>query len=137
MDLATWQWILIGPGVTVAVWSVLVGALVVAGCRSDAAALARFIPDCAVLVKRLLGDQQVSRWRKLILLPIAAYLAMPFDLVPDFIPVAGQLDDAIVIGLGLRIVLRGADVGLLRTYWPGPRESLEIIERFAFGPSLR
>jgi len=112
---------------------ICVGALIVAGRRNDAAALARFIPDCAVLLRRLLAAQQVPRWRKLILVPVVAYLAMPLDLVPDFIPIAGQLDDAIVVGLALRAILRGGNRALLQTYWPGPPESLAVVERFAFG----
>ena len=94
---------------------------------------AHFVPDCVVLVKLPLGDERVSRWRKLILLPLLAYLALPIDLVPDFVPVAGQLDDAIVIGLALCVVLRGGDRALLRAHWPGPPESLAVVERFAFG----
>jgi uncharacterized membrane protein YkvA (DUF1232 family) len=124
---------LIGLAVTAAVWIACVAALWAVGRRSDAVALARLIPDCAVLIKRLLGDERVPRSRKLILIPLVAYLAMPIDLVPDFVPVAGQLDDAIVVGLALRTVLRGGDRTLLRAHWPGPPESLAVVERFAFG----
>jgi uncharacterized membrane protein YkvA (DUF1232 family) len=63
------------------------------------------------------------------------YLAMPIDLVPDFIAVAGQLDDAIVVVLVLRSVLRAGGPALVREYWPGPGESLEIVLREAFGRS--
>ena len=132
-DMHWWQWTLSGLAITAAVWAACVGVLWVVGRRGDAAALARFVPDCVVLVKRLLGDERVSRWRKLILLPLLAYLALPIDLVPDFVPVAGQLDDAIVIGLALCVVLRGGDRALLRAHWPGPPESLAVVERFAFG----
>ena len=82
--------------------------LVVLGRRGDARALAGFIPDCAVLFKRLLGDPRVARWRKGLLVAMIAYLAMPIDVVPDFIPVAGQLDDAILVALVLRTVLRSS-----------------------------
>ena len=106
-------------------------ALVLAGRRSAARALASFVPDCVVLFRRLLADPRVSRARKGWLLLVAAYLALPFDLVPDFIPVAGQLDDAIVVALALRVVLGGAGEGLVRGHWPGPRSSLEQILRLA------
>ena len=66
------------------------------------------IPDCIVLVRRLMGDPGVARRHKVLLGALVGYLALPFDLVPDFIPVAGQADDAIVVALVLRSVLRGS-----------------------------
>jgi hypothetical protein len=59
-----------------------------------ARAAAAFVPDCVVLFKRLLSDPRVPRRKKLVLAALIPYLLMPFDLVPDFIPVAGYLDDA-------------------------------------------
>src|SRR6478752_9431022 len=73
-----------------------------------AAQIARLVPDCAVLFARLARDPRIARRHKVILLGAGAYLALPFDLVPDFIPVAGQADDAVVVTLALRTVLRGA-----------------------------
>jgi uncharacterized membrane protein YkvA (DUF1232 family) len=125
----------IGVAFVAVIWCALVGAFLLAGRRNDAAALARFIPDSLVLVKRLLADRRVSRRRKLILIPLIAYLASPIDVVPDFIPVVGQLDDAIVIGFALRVILRAGDRRLLEELWPGPRESLSVVEGFAFGRS--
>ena len=115
----------------VAVYALFVLALVLAGRRSEARALAGFIPDCLVLLKRLLGDPRVPRRRKLLLVALVAYLAMPIDLVPDFIPVAGQLDDVLIAGLALRYALRGAPDVLLREHWPGPESSLHVVQRFA------
>ncbi len=126
-----WTFALTGLAATALVWAAAVASLALAGRRGDAAALVRFIPDCVVLIRRLLSDRRVSRRRKLILLPLLAYLASPIDQVPDFVPVAGQLDDAIVVGLALRGLLGGADLTLLRELWPGPSESLRVIERFA------
>jgi uncharacterized membrane protein YkvA (DUF1232 family) len=62
---------------------------------------------------------------------LAGYLALPFDLVPDFIPVAGQLDDAILVGLVLRSLVRAAGPDLVREHWPGPEESLRAVLRLA------
>lgn len=59
-----------------------------------------------------------------------AYLALPFDLVPDFVPVVGQLDDAIIVGLVLRTILRG-DAGLVHEHCPGPPASLAVVLRLA------
>ena len=127
------EWVLIGLGIGIAIYAMFVLALVVAGRRSQARALATFIPDCVILFKRLLADQRVSGWRKGLILALIAYLATPIDLVPDFIPIAGQLDDAIVVALGLRITLRGGGPELLRELWPGPEESLAVVARLAYG----
>jgi uncharacterized membrane protein YkvA (DUF1232 family) len=127
------QWLLIGLAVTAAVYALAVLALVAVGRRTDARALAGFIPDCLVLVKRLLSDPCVPRRRKLLLVLLVAYLAMPIDLVPDFIPVAGQLDDAIVVALVLRAVLRSGGEALLQEHWSGPPRSLDLVRRLTFG----
>ncbi len=115
------------------VYVALLIALVLAGRRGEARALVTFIPDCIVLFKRLLADDQVSGWRKAAVVALIAYLAMPFDLIPDFIPVAGQLDDAIVVALVLRVGLRAGGPELLREHWPGPDESLAVVARLAYG----
>jgi uncharacterized membrane protein YkvA (DUF1232 family) len=62
---------------------------------------------------------------------LLAYLAMPFDLVPDFIPIAGQLDDAIVVALVLRSMLRSGGPELLREHWRGPQRGLDMLLRLA------
>jgi uncharacterized membrane protein YkvA (DUF1232 family) len=109
-------------GAAVVMYATIVLALVVAGRREEARALARFVPDCAALAGRLLRDPRVARRHKLALALLVAYLASPIDLVPDFIPVAGQLDDAILVWLVLRAIRRsegGAE--LVREHWPGSR----------------
>jgi uncharacterized membrane protein YkvA (DUF1232 family) len=117
--------------IALAVYAALVLALVLAGRRGQARALAGFVPDCAVLFKRLLGDARIPRRRKLPLALLAAYLVSPIDLIPDFIPVAGQLDDAILVGLVLRSVVRSAGPELIHEHWPGPDESLRAVLRLA------
>ena len=81
---------LAGVAVTLLVYGAFIAALVAAGRREDARALAGFVPDCVVLFRRLLADARVPRSRKLVLWGLIAYLALPIDVVPDFIPVAGQ-----------------------------------------------
>ena len=114
-------------------YAVAVAGLVMAGRRTDARALAGFVPDCVVLLTRLVADPRVPRSRKALLAAGIAYLAMPLDLVPDFIPVAGQLDDAIVVALVLRSVFRASGAELLGQHWPGPERSLHVIRRLAYG----
>ena len=90
--------------------------------------LARFLPDCLVLCRRLLADPRVPRGRKITLAALVAYLASPIDLVPDFIPVLGHLDDALVAALVLRRLLRaGGGTELVRELWPGPESSLRVV----------
>ena len=125
------DWALIGLAVSAVVYAAAVLALVALGRRADARALAGFIPDCVVLVQRLMRDPRVPRRRKLALVLLAAYLVLPFDLVPDFIPVAGQLDDAILVALVLRSVVRGGGEGMLREHWPGPERPLAFVIRAA------
>ena len=126
-----WGWLVVGLAVFALVYAAFVGALVLFGRRGDARALATFIPDCIILVTRLARDPRVPRWRKLLLLVLVGYLALPFDLVPDFIPVAGQLDDVIIVALVLRSFVRSGDRDLVRELWPGPDESLALILRLA------
>jgi uncharacterized membrane protein YkvA (DUF1232 family) len=122
-----WAWLLLGVGVAFVVWAGFVVWLLSVGRRDDARALATFIPDCIVLVSRLARDPRVPRHRKLLLLALVGYLALPFDLVPDFIPVAGQLDDAIIVALVLRRLVRSGGEEMMRELWPGPERSLALI----------
>jgi len=127
----SWTWLLISLGVVLAVYAAFLAWLVISGRREDARAFAAFIPDCIVLVTRLARDPRVPRRRKLMLIALVAYLGLPFDLVPDFIPVAGQFDDAIVVALVLRHFVRSGGELMLRELWPGPEQSLALILRLA------
>ena len=126
-----WIWLLVGVDASVAAYAAFLIWLAVVGRRDAARAFATFIPDCIVLVTRLARDPRVPRRRKLLLVGLAGYLALPFDLVPDFIPVAGQLDDAVVVALVLRSFVRSGGEALVRELWPGPAHSLGLILRLA------
>jgi uncharacterized membrane protein YkvA (DUF1232 family) len=114
-----------------ALYFLVVLAFIVAGRRTDARALGGFVPDCAVLFSRLLRDPRVSRKNKVLVAALIPYLALPFDLVPDFIPVAGQADDAILVAFVLRRLVRRTQADVLRELWPGPERSLRVILRLA------
>jgi uncharacterized membrane protein YkvA (DUF1232 family) len=120
--------------IAIGVYALAVLGLLLAGRRESAGAVARFIPDCIVLLRRLIGDERVPRRYKALLLALLGYLLSPIDLVPDFIPIAGQLDDAVIAGLALRLVLRASGAGLLEEHWPGPESSLSVVLRFASPP---
>jgi uncharacterized membrane protein YkvA (DUF1232 family) len=117
-------------GLTVGLYLAVVASFVIAGRRRDARALARFVPDCVVLFSRLLRDGRLPRRRRLLVGALIPYLVMPFDLIPDFVPVAGQLDDAVIVAFVLRRLVR-TDPELVREHWPGPPESLALILRVA------
>ena len=104
-------------------------ALLIAGRGTDARAVARLVPDCLRLARRLARDPRLSRARRLSLLGLVAYLALPFDLVPDVIPVLGALDDALLVVLVLRGVVRAAGPELIAERWPGPPRGLELLQR--------
>jgi uncharacterized membrane protein YkvA (DUF1232 family) len=122
-------WLLVAAAGLIGLWALFVAVLLVAGRREQARALAGVVPDCLILVGRLLRDPRVPRRRKLLLATLAGYLALPFDLVPDFLPVVGQLDDVLVVALVLRVVLRGGGEPLVREHWPGPEASLRLVLR--------
>jgi uncharacterized membrane protein YkvA (DUF1232 family) len=126
-----WMWLALSFALIALAWAALVLALLLTGRREEARALATFIPDCIVLVSRLMADKRVPRRRKLLLAALVGYLALPFDLVPDFIPVAGQLDDVLVVALVLRRFLRSGGEQLVREHWPGPERSLRLVLRAA------
>ena len=129
MNVVTWS--LVGVGALLLLYAGLVLVLVIAGRRESARALAGFIPDCILLCGRLLRDPRVSRRKKALLGALAAYLALPFDLIPDFLPVAGQLDDVLIVALVLRSLLRGGEEPLVREHWSGPDASLALVLRLA------
>jgi uncharacterized membrane protein YkvA (DUF1232 family) len=126
-------WLIFIAVVLVSMYAALIAVLALGARKWDVRTLARLVPHCAVLFKRLLADRRVpTRW-KLASGFALAYLAVPFDLVPDFIPIAGQLDDAILVALVLRGLLRSAGPRLVREHWPGPPALVVPLERFAAG----
>ena len=91
----------------------------------------RLLPDALRLVRRLAADPTTPRRHRLLLWLVVAYLASPIDLVPDFIPVLGYADDAIVVGAVVRSVVRRAGPDAVRRSWPGTPDGLRAMWRLA------
>jgi uncharacterized membrane protein YkvA (DUF1232 family) len=94
-------------------------------------ALMRALPQIARMLAKLLLDPRLPRPAKVALVALAFYLASPIDLIPDFIPVVGYLDDALLAAIALDGILNWVDRGLVLKYWPGTPESLETVARAA------
>ena len=110
--------------ILVLIWLVLVIALIAFGKRALAREIAALVPNLVRLFSGLMRDPRVPRRAKVVLGATVLYLAMPIDLVPDFIPVAGQLDDAIVAAFALRYVIGTTPREVVTEHWPGDPEML-------------
>ncbi len=121
--------LLIAVVCALAVWLVAIGVLVAVGRRSRARELASLIPNLVVLFRGLLGDPRVPRSSKVLLWFALGWLISPIDLIPEFIPVVGPLDDAIVAAFVLRQVLRRTDRAVLVDHWHGEPSTLDTIIR--------
>ena len=109
------------------VWAILVVALAVSGRTGAAREVAAFLPNLVLLFRALATDERVSRRAKAALILGAIYLAMPIDLIPDFIPIAGQADDAIVAAAVLRFVLGSTERSVLYEHWRGDSRTLDRV----------
>jgi uncharacterized membrane protein YkvA (DUF1232 family) len=128
-----WWRTLIGAGVALlAVWLLLVVALLIA--KPEKAQLSealRLLPDLLRLLRRVAADRDLPRGVRVRLGLLLAYLAIPFDLIPDFIPVLGYADDAIIVVLVLRSTVRRAGLDALRRHWPGTDDGFAALTRLA------
>lgn len=95
----------------------------------------RLLPDVIRLVRRLAADRDLPRGVRIRLALLLLYLASPIDLVPDFIPVIGYADDAIIVAITLRSVTRRAGPQALERHWPGTPEGLAALRRIAKLPA--
>lgn len=113
-------------------WLALVIALVVARPRGGLLREAlRVLPDVLRLVRRLAADRSLPRGVRVRLWLLLLYLAMPIDLVPDFIPVLGYADDAIIVTAVLRGVVRRAGLDAVRAHWPGTENGFAVVVKLA------
>jgi uncharacterized membrane protein YkvA (DUF1232 family) len=127
-----WQVLLSVAGGLVLLWLVMLAVLwrVRPDGMTTSAAL-RLLPDLVRLVRRLAADGTLPRGVRVRLWLLLAYLLMPIDLVPDFVPVLGYADDAVVVALALRSVVRRAGAEALTRQWPGDPAGLEVVSRLA------
>jgi uncharacterized membrane protein YkvA (DUF1232 family) len=86
------------------------------GLAKDVAA---FLPGCVTLLRRLRTDPRVPRRAKLVIACVAGYVVLPIDLIPDFVPVIGVLDDAVIVALALRYAGRQVPRAAILEAWPG------------------
>jgi uncharacterized membrane protein YkvA (DUF1232 family) len=117
-------------GGLVLVWAALVAALLLTKPGEyDVKEALRLLPDLVRLIKRLAVDPDTPRGVRIRLALLLGYLALPIDLIPDFIPVLGYADDAIIVALVLRSATRKAGVDALVKHWPGTPEGLSAVQR--------
>jgi uncharacterized membrane protein YkvA (DUF1232 family) len=128
VELPVWAWILLG---VIAVWIVVVIVLVVVGRVLLARELALVLPNLIRLFGGLLRDGRVPIPAKIVLGVASLWLASPIDLIPEFIPIVGALDDAIVAALALRFVLHSTDAAVIREHWHGDPATLARLLRLA------
>jgi uncharacterized membrane protein YkvA (DUF1232 family) len=114
----------VGVGLMVASWALLV-LLARRLPPGPLRELARFIPDCVTAVRRLRGDPRVPRRAKVAVVLAGLWLASPVDLLPEFLPVVGPLDDVVVVALALRYAARQVPRQVLLEAWPGDTGLLE------------
>jgi uncharacterized membrane protein YkvA (DUF1232 family) len=107
------------------VWLVAVAALILAGRGVEAKQLARLLPDLAMLLRGLLRDPRVSRGSKVLVGFAIVWVVSPIDLLPEFLPVIGPLDDVIVVALVLRHLVKRAGPQVVRDHWRGDPVLLE------------
>ena len=99
--------------------------------RDELVQLARevvsFVPDVVVMLRGVLEDERVPRSVKLQTGAILAYIASPIDVIPDFVPVLGQLDDGALAAFAVRRLLTAAGEPVLREHWRGSERGLQML----------
>ncbi|WP_046767712.1 YkvA family protein [Jiangella alkaliphila] len=133
--MTTSIWWDLGLGLVIALavaWLALVLVLVVVRPRGGLLREAlRLVPDVLRLMRGLAADRSLPRGVRIRLGLLLAYLAVPVDLIPDFIPVLGYADDAIIVIAVLRGVVRRAGIDAVRDHWPGSQDGFAALTRLA------
>lgn len=118
------RWALIGVGMLLASWGLLVvlAARLPPGVMKD---LATVLPACVTTARRLRKDPRLPRSAKLAVAFAALWVLSPIDLIPEFLPVIGPLDDVVVVALALRFVARRVPHEAIREAWPAEQRILD------------
>jgi len=119
----------IGVGFALAYVALLAALLAARPKGNQLGEALRLLPDLLRLLRRLAADPNVPRAARVRLMLLLGYLAIPLDLVPDFVPVLGYADDAIIVSLVLRSVVRRAGAPVIRRHWPGTDNGLVALGR--------
>ncbi|PZF86083.1 YkvA family protein [Jiangella anatolica] len=128
-----WWDLVIGLGAALLLaWLALIIALVILRPRGGLLREAvRILPDVLRLIRNLASDKTLPRGIRIRLGLLLVYLAIPIDLIPDFIPVLGYADDAIIVTVVLRSVVRRAGLDAVRAHWPGSDDGFTALTRLA------
>jgi uncharacterized membrane protein YkvA (DUF1232 family) len=111
-------------------WLVLVGVLAAGRPRGPLLKEAlRLLPDLLRPLRRLAADRNLSWTVRVRIVLLMIYLALPIDLIPDVIPVLGYADDAIIVTLILRGVVRRAGLDAVSRHWPGTDDGFVVLTR--------
>ena len=128
--------VFVALGIAVVVWLVAVAGLVLGGRGVDAKKLARLLPDLASLLRDLLRDPRVPRGSRILVGFAIAWVLSPIDVLPEFLPVIGPLDDLIVVALVLRHLVKRAGPDIVREHWRGDPVMLErALAALRLGPT--
>src|SRR5204862_1052583 len=101
---------------------ILLAARLPDGAAKD---LAAFLPGCVTMLRRLRGDPRVPRRAKVVVGIALVWAISPIDLIPEFLPVIGPLDDIVVIALALRFAARRVPREVVLEAWPGEPRLIE------------
>lgn len=132
-----WGDLLAGLALAILVtWAALLVTMVIMRPRGARLTEAlRLLPDVMRLIRRLAADRTLPRGVRIRLWLLLAYLASPIEIVPDFIPVLGYADDAIIVTVVLRSVVRRAGISAVRAHWPGTRDGFAVLARLTGLPA--
>ncbi len=133
----TMRTLLIGLGVAAGLYVTVLAVLFVSGRRTVAGEVAVLLPNLLLLFKGLVRDPRVPLGSKALLVLGAAWVASPIDLIPEFIPILGPLDDAVVAALILRHLVRTTGADVVAEHWRGDQATLDRLLRLVGSRTVR